>query len=279
MLPRLTTRRAIFLIDYYYCITNFHHLADQAETVTIGDPKNGFLITAGSLERYKKSLVDLFPDEKKAIEKFLVLCEQANKVWPSLVLFKILPYPLTKFLVRTGLYRLFANGYKRFTKMTVAEALEGLTDNKDLRAILASNFGDFGIEPDRAPFLIQATVHQYYWNGSFYPRGGPASLPKKIIHNILAHGGNVFTKASVKQTLLESDGKTIRGVEMEDGSTITAKNVVSDAGLFNTATKLLPKDLIDLDFAKDDSIDGNKLHPVSEGAKSSTGYKLDLSLQ
>jgi all-trans-retinol 13,14-reductase len=253
----------------------FIHSSEQAETVTIGDPSNKFKITAASLERYKQSLVEMFPEEEEAIDKFLDMCQKSQKAWAPSMMLKVLPYPLTRFLVTTRLFRLFDGGFVKYSQMTVAKVLEDLTDNKDLRAILSSNFGDFGITPDRAPLLLQGVVHQYYWNGSFYPRGGPSTLPKKIIKNILAHGGKVFTKAFVKKILVdEEDGKTVKGVEMDDGSVIHAKTVVSDVGFHTTATKLLPAGLLHLDYGERDEKDGdNKMHPSCSGVNLFIGLK------
>lgn len=215
----------------------------------------------------------MFPEEEKAIEKFLEMCQKSQKAWFPATMLKVLPYPISRVFVKTGLYRVFDGGYRKFTQMTVSEALEDLTDNKDLRAILASNFVDFGLEPGRAPFLIQAAVHNCYWNGSYYPRGGPSSIPKKVIKNIIAHGGKVFTKASVKNILVDDDGKTVNGVEMNDGSTIHAKTIVSDVGLHTTATKLLPPGLIDVEYGERDKRGDSKMHPSCSGVNLFIGLK------
>lgn len=60
-----------------------------------------------------------------------------------MVSLKVMPRWLAKFLVKTGLINLITN-YFKYSKRTVAEVLDELTDNKDLQAVLAYSFGDYG---------------------------------------------------------------------------------------------------------------------------------------
>lgn len=55
----------------------------------------------------------------------------------------MMPRWLAKFLVSTGLINLLTDFFK-YSKRTVKEVLDELTDNKDLKAVLAYNFGDYG---------------------------------------------------------------------------------------------------------------------------------------
>jgi len=183
---------------------------------------------------------------------------------------KALPLPFARFMVGTGLYRIFiARGYRKASKTTVQEMLEKITENQDLRAVLAANYGDYGVEPSRASSFMQSTITKHYMNGAYYPNGGPSNIPKKIIQNIVDLGGKVLVSAPVKHILVDSKTKAAIGVEMEDGTKIKAKNVISDIGLINTATELLPADLIKVDVADDD----HHLHPAMTGMSLFVGLK------
>ncbi|MFP3472013.1 FAD-dependent oxidoreductase, partial [Micrococcus sp. SIMBA_144] len=52
--------------------------------------------------------------------------------------------------------------------------------------------------------------------GIFHPIGGLNQIPEAMAKVIKEEGGDVYTNKGVKQLLL--DGKTVKGVELEDGS-------------------------------------------------------------
>ena len=241
----------------------------------MGDLANRYTLVAGENDEYKQNLMEMFPDEKPAIEKYIKITEEAMASFRGSGLLKTLPLFVTRFLVRTGLYRLLDHGYHRFASKSVQQGLEELTDNKDLQAVLAANFLCYGTDPTRAPFLLQAAMSTGYSKGAYYPRGGPSMIPRKIIKNIMAHGGKVLTKAPVAQILIDPDAKAVTGVELENGDIVKANTVVSDVGLINTATKLLPPGTINLEFAKDASASFGKLHPSVTGVNLFVGLKGD----
>ena len=152
-------------------------------------------------------------------------------------------------------------GYSKWTTVSLQEVLEDLTENKELQAVLAANYGDFGTDPSHAPFITHAALVTSYKRGAYCVHGGSSNIPTKIVKNIITNGGKVFICANVKRILIDSTTNEATGVEMHDGSKIKAKVVVSDAGLFNTATHLLPSGLVNVDFDEDGSKSDPKLHP------------------
>jgi hypothetical protein len=56
---------------------------------------------------------------------------------------KSLPQWLGRVLVSTGLVHLFTD-YFKMAKRTLTEVLDELTDNRDLKTVLAYSFGDYG---------------------------------------------------------------------------------------------------------------------------------------
>eukprot|EP00957_Ditylum_brightwellii_P178145 13568770-Ditylum_brightwellii.AAC.1 len=159
---------------------------------------------------------------------------------------------MAKIIVNLGLDRLLDGGFHHFSQQTVHEVLAQLTDNEELQAVLAYNYGDYGMEPSRAPFLMHAIVMQGYLNGAYYPNGGPSTIVRKIVQTINAYDGQVLVKAPVQQILVDEEtGNKVVGVQMKDGKVIKAPVVCSDAGMVNTAKKLLPTpDMIDLDLSQ-----------------------------
>ena len=55
---------------------------------------------------------------------------------------KVMPKRFAKFLISTGLVNLLTDF--KHSKKTLKEVLDELTDNKELKAVLAYNFGDYG---------------------------------------------------------------------------------------------------------------------------------------
>lgn len=247
---------------------------DQFEEVWFGDKR--FEIDSGEENQIEK-LIQQFPGERKAIETYYSSVHKARTSYNRVLLLKTLPRPLVKLLLKSGLIRLLDGGFRKWARVTVQEGLEALTDNKELQAVLAYNWGDYGVEPSRAPFVMQLLCASTFLNGGYYPRGGPSVIPKKIIQQIISKGGKVLINAPVKRILV-NDSKhhnQVTGVEMSDGTVLSAGTVVSDAGFINTCTKLLPEGMVDVSFAHDDSTSPreSKLHPGSSAISLFVGLK------
>jgi len=63
----------------------------------------------------------------------------------SAVLFivKLVPKPLVKFVISTGLINLLTS-YFKYASLSLQDVLDEVTDNKDLQVALAFNLGDYG---------------------------------------------------------------------------------------------------------------------------------------
>ena len=66
-----------------------------------------------------------------------------RKSMPGYVAFKLMPEWLATIIIKTGLANWMTKFFK-YSKRSVAEVLQELTDNKDLQTVLAYNFGDYG---------------------------------------------------------------------------------------------------------------------------------------
>lgn len=62
---------------------------------------------------------------------------------PGYILLKTLPLWLAQFLVKTGLINYFTDFFK-YSKKSVKDVLDDIITDKDLKAVLAYNFGDYG---------------------------------------------------------------------------------------------------------------------------------------
>jgi len=209
-------------------------MAAEYDRFYIGDKV--FNAIAGKQE-FRNNLVRNFPDEERAIDRYLELLrkvsgalyahsmERALKPWQ-----RMLATPILKWKKPGVLYR---NTY---------EVLSELTDNQDLIATLCGQWGDMGLPPKKSAFMVHAMIARHYLYGGFYPVGGSWKIAESIIPKIQQTGGEVFTYARVKEILVE-DG-VVTGVEMEDGHRIECDCVISSAGVSNTFGHLLPKDTV-----------------------------------
>jgi all-trans-retinol 13,14-reductase len=240
----------------------------------LGEPSNRHEVVVGE-EAQVKSLIEKFPNEERAIKKYFKYMRKARKCLTKAFLFKSIPLPIARVLTRTGLHRLFDGGYTKWSSKTVQEVVEALTDDKDLQAIFEYNWGDYGTEPSTASFFFHSLSQTHFYEGAFYPNGGPTNISKKVIKEINNNGGKVLVSAPVKRILVDEKTKKVTGVEMVDGNVINSSVVVSNAGIMNTITKLLPPGLVNIDFAKEDSYTASKLRTGATGVNLFVGLKGD----
>jgi all-trans-retinol 13,14-reductase len=57
---------------------------------------------------------------------------------------KMMPLWLAKFVIQTGIYQLFMRKFMKLSKLTLKEALDGMTDDADFKAVVSYIFGDIG---------------------------------------------------------------------------------------------------------------------------------------
>jgi all-trans-retinol 13,14-reductase len=190
---------------------------------------------AGRAE-FRDNLVAQFPREEAAIDRYVALRDEAARGMRAITAERTLP-PWAAAVAGAWLRRQRPSTFGR----TTWEVLSELTDDRDLIAVLTGQWGDMGLPPKRSSFVVQALIAKHYLHGGFYPVGGAWRIADHILPRIRAAGGEVFTYARVEQVLVR-DGR-VRGVRMADGHEIECGCVISDAGVANTFTRLLPADV------------------------------------
>ena len=179
------------------------------------------------------SLKQHFPGEHEAIDDYLDLVVQVARSASRFFAGQAMPRPLAR-LWNAGRSAMLPKACFQ----TVREVLEGLTGNQELIAALCGQWGDYGVVPRKASFMMHATVVKHYLDGTNYPVGGSWRIAQSIIPVIRAAGGEVFTYARVES--IEVEAGRVLGVRMADGIRIEAKQVVSAAGARLTYEHLLP---------------------------------------
>ncbi|XP_059175978.1 all-trans-retinol 13,14-reductase-like, partial [Physella acuta] len=216
---------------------------NEFDQVAMGDPANAklFKMKAGKKE-YVQNLINLFPQEKDAVLKYMELIKDASSSFYGIVILKVLPKLLVRFLVVTCLYKIVFRCYrKRYAEKTLQEVLDELTSNKELKLVLSYIYGEYGIFPKDVPFFLHAVLITHYQKGAYYPMAGSSEIPFHMIQSIEKEGGRVLVQAPVTKILCDGKGRAV-GVRVGKNETdVFARYIISDAGVVNTFKKLLPE--------------------------------------
>jgi all-trans-retinol 13,14-reductase len=200
------------------------------DRIILGDEK--FDLVAGK-ENFKNSLKKQFPDDVDAIDKYVELVTATTKYMGAVSQAKAMPAPVAKLMSLSS-----KNKFPDYALDTSYDVLRRLTDNEKLIAVLCGQWGDHGCPPKESVFLMHALIAGHYFNGGFYPVGGASQIAATIIPQIQISGGDVFTYADVQEIIIKK-GRAV-GVKMADGHCLYAEHIISNAGVVNTFSDLLP---------------------------------------
>lgn len=189
-------------------------------------------------ENLRAELKKHFPAEKdhQSIDQYFKLLEEVGKLGIAYYAEKVVPPWIAK--IFGGWMR---SKVLKYSDLITLDVLKKITDNEELIGVLTSQYGDYGLLPSESSFYMHALLANHYMEGAGYPIGGATMIAKTVAPVIEKHGGKVLFNADVKEVVVE--GNKAVGVEMADGKKIYAKLVISDAGVYNTFSKLIPRPL------------------------------------
>lgn len=182
------------------------------------------------LDAFRARLETTFPGEAAAIDAYFAACAEAERA--SLALFRARALPAPFAAVARWLS---AGRVSRALLASTADAVCCIGDPR-LAAVLSSRWGDYGVPPERAPFLVHALVTGSYYAGAYYPVGGPEQFARAFAKAIRGAGGELRTDSPVSEIRLE--GGRVAGVRLASGEPIGSAAVVSDMGVHNTLAAL-----------------------------------------
>lgn len=195
------------------------------------------------VERLTATLKQHFPHESAGIDAYFASLEPARKALEAVFAAHSAPQ-----IVARGMQWWKGDDIARWVDRTASEVIAEFVSDPKLRAVLAAQWGDHGGRPSEASFAIHAIVTANSFDGSWYPVGGSQSIATEFARGIRASGGELRTDVRVAQVRVEN-GRVL-GVELENGDSIDAPCVISDAGVRNTL-RLLPSEEVDYDWAQD----------------------------
>lgn len=180
-----------------------------------------------------------FPNDSVAIDKYVALVQTAAKASRLFIGGKaslVLPTAVAGGGARSR--------FLRFADRTTADVISGMTDNKELMAVLTGQWGDYGLPPAQSSFAIHAIIANHYLEGAGYPIGGASEIAASIAPLIERDGGKIIVDAEVSRILINKGGGAY-GVRMIDGREIHSPIIISDAGAYNTFARLIEPALSD----------------------------------
>ncbi len=134
-------------------------------------------------------------------------------------------------------------------------ALKGFFEDEKVRSSMSLQSYFLGLPPALCPGYVSFLAYGEH-EGIYYPRGGMIKIPEGICNCFKDFGGEIKFNARVTKVL--TDGKSVNGVELADGTKITSKIVVSDIN-----AKTLYLDLIGRDNIPGWAASAMKNFPVS----------------
>jgi all-trans-retinol 13,14-reductase len=201
-------------------------------------PDFTFAVNA-DVDRFKADLIQQFPQEKAGIDRYFKDIQSAATWFIYHCLFELFPAFLQPLL-----HWIF-HKFGQIAAQTTQNYLDTNFQSIQLKAVLASQWGDYGLTPAQSCFGIHGVVVTHYLSGGWYPVGGGSAIAPPMIETIEQAGGKVLTQRRVTEIIIES-GVAI-GVKVANAAHLDrapeiyyAPKIVSDAGAFNTYLKLIP---------------------------------------
>lgn len=188
---------------------------------------------------YQQELLERFPAEAAGIRHYFR--DVARMVrWLEIELGSRAAPSSIQFPLRLATRRLRALGM-----LTTKAYLDRLFRDPRLKALLTSQWGDYGLLPSESAFGYHAGVTASYFHGAWYPIGGSAAIARAIVPIITRHGGACLVNHTVTEILVENDIVVGVRAEQHQGHRVIEKSfraplVISDAGAANTYGTLLP---------------------------------------
>ncbi len=194
----------------------------------------------GDPRRHAADLIARFPAEGKAIRAYFRDIARAARALMFASFENNLPGWL-RWLLGAG--RWWAG---RHFALTTGDYLTARFRDPMLRALLASQWGDYGLPPGSSAFPIHAMIARHYRNGAYYPTGGAGGIGASVRKIVEEAGGEFLLRREVTEIIIEQGravGVRVRkvgGPETAPVEEFRAPLIVSDAGAATTHLRLVP---------------------------------------
>lgn len=188
---------------------------------------------------FARNLIAAFPAEEKAIRQYLRDL-RFTATWYIADFLGKFADPLVRMP-----FALRSIGKGRLARMTTRAYMDRSFRDEKLKAVLAAQWGDYGLPPDRSAFALHALVVWSYFSGTgaFFPEGGGRTIAQAAEKVIEQAGGRLQVDTEVTQILVRGNKAYGVRVRRSDGSEdeYHAGAVISNAGAELTFRDLVPR--------------------------------------
>jgi len=165
---------------------------------------------AQGYERFKKTLLEEFPEEEKAIDAY------CNKMKETCDFFPLYRLKLGKpYYENTSLF-----------EVKIKDFIDSITDNKKLRAVLGGSNLLYAGEGERTPLYMHALSVNSYIESSYRCINGGSQITKALLARLRENGGKAYKRHEVTKFVTE-DGQ-VSAVEIANGKTIKGDIFISN---------------------------------------------------
>jgi all-trans-retinol 13,14-reductase len=191
----------------------------------------------GEEERFCSDLIAQFPEEKESIEKYFKDIKKLSAVFGKSIMMKSSSPNLKS----------FTSSLDTPNILTVKDYMDAHFKDPELKAILASQWGDYGLPPAKSAMATHATLVNHYLKGGYYPVGGAGKIFEAVEPILEEKGGVVLSSTEVSEILFDGNkaigvkARYLRGEKTE--RSFFAPVIVSCAGAYPTFTKLVPDNI------------------------------------
>ncbi len=203
----------------------------EIHSYIIDKDRNKFIIYS-SVDRWEKYLIEIAPEDRKAIAK---MCNDMRKS-ELLTPFALPPQlrsPIDYLRILPTMLPII-NIIRKFGRLTCKEYFDKLNfKNERIKSALYSLYGERN-------FSALAFIFMLGWfnqKNAGYIKGGSYPLAQRMVEKFIKHRGKISYKKKVEEIIVENN--IAKGVILTDGSKIFADYVISTADGFTTIYKML----------------------------------------
>lgn len=164
-------------------------------------------------DKLKANLYESFPNDTEAIDTF---CDRVIALCEEFPMYH-LRYEEDNFLQDISM--LEENAY---------DYICSITDNEELRNVLAATNPLYGGEKEKTPLYVHALIFNSYIKGSYRLEDGASQVAIQIAKKIREYGGMVLKRKKVVGANYHENSKLIKEVVLDTGEVIKGKNFISN---------------------------------------------------
>lgn len=120
----------------------------------------------------RAALIDRFPSERANIKQYFRDLKSAIRWFNLYIMAMAAPAPLS------AMVRAVNRLTNRLPLELTGHYLARRFRDPRLRAVVTSQWADYGLPPDRSAFATHAVIANHYLNGAWYPAGGAGEIAK-----------------------------------------------------------------------------------------------------